>query len=174
MPLSRLPRFAAFLQGLATLTLLLTPPLLIWAVLAPGHFPGPPGAFRDLPEGEWTLYTWVGVGVVLIPFIFAMQALGAMRRLFGVYRTGDPLAPETGPLIQSIGSNLLCAAGLGLLLQPVSSPLLTLSNPPGERLISLTIGSSDIGFVLVAGLLTLIGWSMAEAQRIAAENREFI
>lgn len=171
---SRLPRFAAFLQGLATATLILTPPALGLALFAPGQFLGSIGAFQDVPQTGWTWVTWAGIAVVLIPFLFAMRALDAMRRLFRLYRAGDPLAPEAGPLIQSIGANLLCAAGLGVLLRPVSSPLLTLSNPPGERMIALSVGSSDIGFILVAGLLVLIGWSMSEAQRIAAENREFI
>ena len=52
--------------------------------------------------------------------------------------------------------------------------LISLSNPVGERSISVSISINDIGFILVAGLLLMIGWSMSEATKVAAENREFI
>lgn len=172
MPPSRLPHFATALQGLASLSLVLLPAALIIGVLMPGTLGVT--ALTDLPAGPWAFTTWLGIAVSMIPFVFAMLALNAMRRLFALYRKGDPMDPAAGPLIRRIGQNLLISALLGLVLQPARTGLMSLSNPPGERSISIGISSSDIGFILVAGLLMLIGWSMSEAARIAAENREFI
>ena len=36
------------------------------------------------------------------------------------------------------------------------------------------ISHSDIGFLLLAGLLTVIGWAMSDAARAADENRAFV
>ena len=41
-------------------------------------------------------------------------------------------------------------------------------------MISVGIGHAEIGFLLVAGLLTVIGWAMTEAARQAEENRAFV
>ena len=60
------------------------------------------------------------------------------------------------------------------MLYPAVTGLISLSNPVGERSISVSISINDIGFILVAGLLLMIGWSMSEATKVAAENREFI
>lgn len=169
---SRLPRFAAGLQGLAVLSLIVLPIVLAIGIFAPGRLGI--SIFNALPDGPWNWITWVGVAVAMIPFVFAMLALNGMRRLFALYRSGDPLDPQSGPLIRMIGQNLLISAVLGLVLQPARTGLMSMSNPPGERFMSVGISSSDVGFILVAGLLMLIGWSMSEATRIAAENKEFI
>jgi hypothetical protein len=59
-------------------------------------------------------------------------------------------------------------------LYPAVTSLISLSNPVGERSISVSISINDIGFILVAGLLLMIGWFMSEATKVAAKNREFI
>lgn len=171
---SRLPQFASFLQVLATLALVMCPVLTIAAAVAPDLFWAPGSTMGDLLSGTWPLTTWAGLALMAVPLIFVMLALGGMRRLFGLYRAGRPLAPQAGPLIRGIGLHLLIAACLGIVLEPAQTGLMSLANPPGERFISVSLNSSDVGFVLIAGLLVMIGWSMAEAQRIAQENEAFV
>jgi len=171
---SRLSRFAAILQGLATLSLFLLPIVLVAVVFVPDWFWGEGALFTSLPDANWPWTTWMGIGVFLVPYLLALLSVDAMRRLFRLYRLGNPLDPSAGPLIHRIGLTLLASAVSGVILMPAYTGLLSLTNPAGERSISIGVGTGDIGFILVAGLLMLIGWSMSEAQKIVAENREFI
>jgi len=171
---TRLTRVATGLYGLSILSLIGLPIILMVSAFSPDILGFSIARFTDVPRPDWGANIWAGVIIGLIPFVFAMFALEGMRRLFTLSRRGDPLAPRVGPQIRRIGLNLLLSAGLGVALVPVQSALMSMSNPQGERFVSVSVSTSDIGFILVAGLLILIGWSMAEAQKIAVENKEFI
>ncbi|SMX40090.1 DUF2975 domain-containing protein [Octadecabacter ascidiaceicola] len=171
---TRLPRIARIFHSVTVASLVMLPLLLIVGIGSNTALPVNVNGYADLSDGAWPVSVWLGLFVGLIPFVFSMFALNAMRRLFGLYRSGDPLDPKAAPLIKAIGFNLLVAAVLGVVLTPIQTGLMSMSNPAGERSISAEISSSDIGFILVAGLMMLIGWSMNEASKIAAENREFV
>jgi hypothetical protein len=171
---TRLPQIATALCVLSVVALVLIPIFIALALFVPALGLLDVTPYTDAPRDAWPTTTWVGLALGLIPALFTWRAVNAMRRLFSLYRRGDPLAPQAGPLIKSIGSNLLVAACLGVVMVPVQSGLMSLANPEGERAISVSLNSSNIGFLLVAGLLLLIGWSMSEASKIAAENKEFI
>lgn len=174
MSTTRLARASRLFHGLATASMVLLPLVISYAIFAPqgADFSFP--AYENLPDTAWPVSVWAGIAVSIIPVVFMLFALNGMRKLFALYRLGDPLAPQAGPLIKSIGANLLLSVGSGIIVTPVRTGLMSLSNPPGERSISVGITTSDIGFVLVAGLLLMIGWSMSEAAKVVAENKEFI
>ncbi|MCF2871684.1 hypothetical protein L0664_11460 [Octadecabacter sp. G9-8] len=171
---TRLPKIATALHALSIVALALFPALFLLALSLPALGMLDISDFTDIPRDEWPVMTWIGLFVGLIPAVFLWLAVNAMRRLFALYQKGDPLAPQAGPLIKSIGSNLFISALAAIAVVPVQSGLMSLANPVGERQISVSLNSSTLGFVLVSGLLLLIGWSMSEATRLAAENKEFI
>lgn len=171
---SHLPKVAAWLYGLSVASLILFPLLLGLGIFLPEMFGGPTGLPGVAATPPQTLPQWAATLIGLVPMAFVLLALDGMRRLFRLYRQADPLSPAAGPLIKAIGRNLLIAAILGIAVQPLVSLLSTLNNPVGQREISVGISTGEIGFVLVAGLLTLVGWSMTEASRIAEENRGFV
>jgi hypothetical protein len=51
---------------------------------------------------------------------------------------------------------------------------LTLSNPPGQRMLRLGIGGHDYMGVLVAAVLIAIATVMSDAVRLAEENEGFV
>ena len=52
--------------------------------------------------------------------------------------------------------------------------LASLANPPGERVLTISLEGADLGQVLAGGLMVVIGWAMREAAVVAEENRGFI
>jgi len=171
---TRLPRIAGALYVLSVGALVIIPILIALALFSPSLALFELPKFTEIPRAQWGLLTWIGLFSGFLPAPFFWMAVNAMRRLFGVYRLGDPLAPNVGPLIKSIGTNLLYGALLGVAVVPIQSSLMSWANPAGERMVAVSLSSNSVGFFLVAGLLILIGWSMTEATRIAAENREFV
>lgn len=171
---TRLPRIATALYGLSVIALVLFPVILALAFLFPSLGLVDLSSITDTPREAWPLTTWLGILAGVVPAVFMWLAVNGMRQLFALYRLGDPLAPAAGPLIKSIGSNLLACSLLNIALVPVQSGLVSLTNPVGEREIAVALNSNTLGFLLIAGLLLLIGWSMAEAHKAVAENREFV
>lgn len=177
MASSRISRVSAALHAVTTAVLILLPLLLAWALWTLGVTPEAFRiAFPDLPMADsiaWPLrYGALAVG--LIPVAAALWTIWQMRALFGLYRRGETLTPNCAWRIRRIGLGMLALAGLGIVLRPMQVLLLTLSNPPGQRMVALDLGSGDVGFLLAGGMLLVIGWVMADAASMAEDNAGFV
>ena len=102
------------------------------------------------------------------------QPVPETRALFQRYRRHEVLTPTCARHIRRAGLWLVVPAGVQLILPTLTVLLLTASNPPGERMLSVSLSSQSLGFVLAGGFLTVIGCAMAEAARAAEENAGFI
>jgi len=171
---SRLPKIATVFYGLSLVALIGLPTLILLAIFVPSLEMFDTTGWTDIPRAQWVATTWIGFIAGVFPALFMWFAVNGMRRLFSLYRQGDPLAPQAASLIKSIGSHLLAASLLGIIVMPIRTGLMSLQNPVGERAISIGINSNTLGFVMLAGLLLLIGWSMSEAHKAVAENKEFV
>ena len=169
---SRLKSLAGLLYG-ATLACEIVLPIVVGVVavaIGLGALQVPFASDTE-PTG---LFRWIGLAVGLLPAIALLLALDLLRRLFARYRDGDVLTEGSAVLIRQAGKALLAVAALKIAVQPVQSVLLTWQSTPGSRQVSIGIGQAEIGFLLTAGLLTVIGWAMTEAAQIAEENRAFV
>ena len=52
--------------------------------------------------------------------------------------------------------------------------ILTISNAPGERAISLSLSLAEFGFVIAGGLLVVIGRALVDAAKAVEETRGFV
>ncbi|SIO15331.1 DUF2975 domain-containing protein [Vannielia litorea] len=109
-----------------------------------------------------------------IPSLALLYVLSQMARLFGRYAGGETLSHHCAGHIRRIGAGLLVAVALDLVARPLQVLLASLANPPGERVLSLSLGTADLGQVLAGGLMVVIGWAMGEAALVAEENRGFV
>lgn len=122
-----------------------------------------------------TLLQNAGAIVVgLIPLVILMWTIWTMRCLFGLFASGAVLTPSAAQRIRRIGWGFLALALAPLVIIPAQSVLLTWANPVGQRMVSVSLSSDMLGFAVVSGLLILIGWAMAQAAEVAAENESFI
>ena len=62
--------------------------------------------------------------------------------------------------------------GERLLRRAVAQPVGAQTAP--ERTLSIGLDSGTLGFLMAAGLLTVIGWAMREAAAVKAENAGFV
>lgn len=118
------------------------------------------------------IYASFGAG--LVPMLAWLWTLDQMRRLFGCYKTGAVLTNQSARFIQRIGVGCMAVALAQMVLIPIQSLILTYANPVGERAISVGLNSDMLGFLIVAGMMTVIGWAMGEAAAAANENKGFI
>ncbi|QDC08286.1 hypothetical protein FHY55_03080 [Oceanicola sp. D3] len=109
-----------------------------------------------------------------LPSLALLYVLREMARLFGRYAQGETLTHHCAAHILRIGTGLLVAVALELLARPLQTTLASLANPPGERVLAISLEGADLGQVLAGGLMVVIGWAMREAAVVAEENRGFI
>ena len=174
--LSQTRRIARPLSYLTTATLIAYPlALLVYALsgafdvahLRASH----DVAFPDvLPMGSWIAV----YAIAIISVALTLLILWNVRALLSLFTIGDVLSAEAALRIRRIGTLLLVKAIYGLIAHTLTILALTWGNPPGERSLSIGVSNIDVFVFLAAGLMTVIGLAMAEAARVADENRAFV
>ena len=71
-------------------------------------------------------------------------------------------------------AGLLAALALDIVSRPLQVALASLANPPGDRVLAVSLAGADLGQVLAGGLMIVIGLTLRDAARIAEENRGFV
>jgi hypothetical protein len=127
-----------------------------------------------LPPGTVVTPTQAGLvaAVALVSVLPMVAALRGMVRLFDRYRDGDVLSAENADTILRIGRAMLLVALFTVLTPTLQTLILSWTAP--ERTLSIAFDSGTLGFLLAAGLLTVIGWAMREAAAVKAENEGFV
>ena len=110
--------------------------------------------------------------VTLLSVLPMIAALRAMTRLFDRYRMGEVLSQANAATILTIGRALLAVAAFTVAVPTLHALILSWNAP--QRVLSIALDSGTLGFAIAAGLLTVIGWAMAEAAYVKAENEGFV
>ncbi len=132
------------------------------------------GRSPDLPPETpvTTLQAGLVAGVALVSVLPMVAALRGMVRLFARYREADVLSVENAETILQIGRAMVLVA-LFTVITPTLRTLILSWNAP-QKTLSIGLDSGTLGFLMAAGLLTVIGWAMREAAAVKAENAGFV
>ena len=120
------------------------------------------------------LVRWVGLGVSTLYLGVLAWGLLSMRTLFKRLAAGDVFVAETGVLLRRFGAALLAYAALRPLVKAAMSVLVTRDPVAGGALLKVGISELEIIFALTGALILVFGSVMADATRIADENREIV
>lgn len=126
----------------------------------------PPGT--PVTVGQAGLVGALGILSVL-PLV---SALRAMARLFAHYQAGDILSHGNAETILRIGRALLVVAVFAVLVPTLQTLILGWNAP--QKALAIGLDGGTLGFLMSAGLLTVIGWAMREAAAVKAENEGFV
>jgi hypothetical protein len=100
--------------------------------------------------------------------------LWVARSLFKRLADGLVFEPETGILLRRFGIALVVYAALTPPVSALMSWIVTMRNAPGKRLVNFGISDHEIVLAIVGTLILAIGSVMAEAARMAEENRQIV
>lgn len=106
--------------------------------------------------------------------LLGIAALWQLWSLFGLYANGQVFERASVSRLRRFAWATLGFALAQPLLATAMVLVLTLSNPPGQRMLRLGFGSHDYMGVLVAAVLIAIATVMSDAVRLAEENESFI
>lgn len=128
-------------------------------------------AFPDLPEQlmQWQNILLFIVGAVP-SLLFAAVLLNA-KQFFDSYASGQLFPATSGQKLKSIGRLCLWLAIANPIIRMITLLIMTWLYPPGQKILVISFSSTD-GFLLVfSGMLFMIGYILAESNRIAEENK---
>jgi Protein of unknown function (DUF2975) len=119
-----------------------------------------------------TLQAGLVAAMGLVAVLPMVAALRGMARLFGRYREAEVLSAENADTILQIGRALVLVAVFTVVVPSLQT--LILSWNAAQKTLAIGIDGGTLGFLMAAGLLTVIGWAMREAAAVKAENAEFV
>jgi hypothetical protein len=124
--------------------------------------------------GVTTAQLWVGAVLGVLPVAILAAALWELRAFFALYSGGNVFPPLAGDRLRRLGLWLILLALAAFLIRCGASVLYSWQLGEGHRQLAISISSSDIVLLLFGGLLRMIGRILAEAGRVAEENRLFV
>jgi hypothetical protein len=112
----------------------------------------------------------LGFLVSLIPLTVNLFILYFLIKLFRQFSRGDIFSVSNITYIKRIGYTLLIGQLLGMIHEGLMSAVLTWHNPPGHRMIGISLSGTNIGILLMALLIILIAWIMTEGNKLKEEQ----
>ena len=110
----------------------------------------------------------------MIPGAIAMYGFWSLRRLFGLFSVGRYFDTEAIRCVRNFASMALAYGIAAPLSRLLIGLLLTLQNPPGTRVIRVSISSDDLVIVFLGGVFFLIAGVWSKAKEISDENAQII
>lgn len=112
----------------------------------------------------------VNVPVLLVQCALLWQLWG----LFGEFRAGRLFSDKALQCWQRWGWGVAALAVLQPLERAAMWVAVTLQNPPGQRILSVSLGTEDYPLILLALVFVALARVMREAARAAQENESFV
>ena len=112
--------------------------------------------------------------IMAVPVGVMVWGLWHVRALFRDFAQGRAFSEGASRHLQQFGVSVLIQGALGPVTATALVLVLTLANPPGQRLLVLAISGNDYFALIVGGALFAIAVVMREAARLADENAGFV
>lgn len=178
----RISRFAKFFRAIFIFFLIITPLLIgaLWLsggelVLADGDQESVINllAFDVELEDEIAIQLplpWetrlLGLAVTFIPLGIGMLCLWWLVRLFSCFSNGEIFTQSTVKYIRYLGWTMVAGVVATPIYDAILTFVLTMHNPPGERLVSISLESADFEELITAGVIILVSWIMEEGRKL--------
>jgi hypothetical protein len=114
----------------------------------------------------------MGFVVCMIPTGIAMLGAYHLMRLFGLYEQGLIFRSANVRCFKSLSRVLIWWFAGGMVERTLMGIALTLHNPPGHRILTISLGSPDLTALLLGIILAIIAWVMEEGRKLQ-EDQDF-
>ena len=176
-PMDRIRRLSLIMQGAVIVGALFAELALAWVWLSPEIIETLVLPRLGLSPAEIVLDARArtfGFLISSLPLTVVFYALYHAFCLFAGYRRGEIFTVRAAERLRHIALAVVGAVFMSPFVQAALSAALSFSAAPGKRSITVSISLQDYLVATLGGLLLAIAYVMAEAVRIAKENREII
>ncbi|SRR5579883_1406520 len=113
----------------------------------------------------------MGFIVSMIPTIIQLSTIYFLIKLFQLYEKDEFFSANSVSYFRKIGYTLLLTQLIQPLYEGLMGIVITLNNPHGHRFASITLDQTNFGIILMALLVILISWIMAEGCKLREEQQ---
>lgn len=124
--------------------------------------------FVSIPLPESVRF--MGFIVTMMPIGITILGAYHLMRLFQFYEQGSIFRAVNVRCFKKLSWVLIWWFVIGIVHKSLLSVALTLHNPPGQRMLTLELGSPDLTALLVGCVLAVIAWVMEEGRRLQEEQ----
>lgn len=112
-----------------------------------------------------------GFLVGMLPLAITMVLLYCLIKLFRLFEQGEIFTLGVVGYIRKAAYVLLIGQALNPAYEFLMGIVLTLGNPPGQRMAKITFSHNNLGIILIALMILLISWIMTEGCKLSDEQR---
>jgi len=112
----------------------------------------------------------MGFVVTMLPTGVAMAGAYYLMLLFRLYEQGLIFREANVRCFRNLSRVLIWWFAVGIAHKSLLSIALTLHHPPGQRMITVELGSPDLTALLLGAILAVIAWVMEEARKLQEDQ----
>lgn len=130
-----------------------------------------------IPRGTEILHPITGTDafrgflVGILPITIEMMIIYFLIKLFKLYEQGKIFTSLNVEYLRKIGICMLVNQGVGFIYDGLITFVLTMHNPAGHRVASITFGNYDVYNIVTAVMVIVISWIMAEGCKLNDEQQ---
>jgi len=120
---------------------------------------------------------WQTTGAVVlssIPLLALAFGLGNLRQLFRSYARGEYFSSESAKRLGKVGRAVAIWVLLDFLCEPLLSVWVTMNEPVGQRLLTLSVTAPSFVALFLAACISIIARILWQASEVDSENRTFV
>lgn len=176
--MNKIQKVSFFLRSFFQIIFFVLPILLVlfW-LFAPVLYPlYPYAATYFIPSGIEILHPLsvtnclFGFLINLLPTVVTMYILHFLIKLFSLYEKGAIFTYENAKYIKKIAITMLIGQFVRFIYEVLISIALTIDNPAGHRVGTITFNNYDVYNIITAIMLIVISWIMAEGAKLKEEQ----
>lgn len=115
-----------------------------------------------------------GFLISMLPGGIAMFAAWRLRALFSLYAEGRIFTADNSRCLKHFAMAVMAIAVVKPVATALLSVVLTLANPPGERMMMLRFGSPELTILFIGGVFLIIAWVMEEGRTMAEDQAQIV
>jgi len=129
---------------------------------------------EPVPESQYVLslkLQIIGFISSLLPLSALMYGLIYTRKLFSFFKDGIVFSLEQVVLFKKISKALVLWIIFSIIYEGIKSVIFSFHNPVGERVLSLSLSSSQMGILFISIIILVVAWIMDEGRVINEEQK---
>lgn len=115
-----------------------------------------------------------GIAISSLPLVVLTAGLWNLQQFFGTYARQAYFSADVAVYLGKTGKMVMLWVVLTILCEPLLSIWVTMTNPVGSQMISLSFTSGYIVALFLAGCISVIAHILRKASHIHAENEMFV
>jgi len=134
--------------------------------------------FNFIPEGIIhpisRIEALLGFLIGLIPITIEMTIIYFLTKLFKLYEQGKTFTLSNVEYLHKIGIWMLIKQAVGFFYDALLTFVLSIHNPPGHHFAAFTFSNYDVYNIVIAIMVIVISWIMAEGCKLQEEQKYIV